>query len=170
MYHDAVIATAHWEWPHNKFLYAWDHADLLAMLRGQAPLLDLTYAGEKGTAGRVPVTVTDDKGNAWSSRWTDVKDRVKRTYDTVCAWQSKVALLEMIDHHWLTSDRSVQVAEFSGDGGTSGQGIVIHFGAFDGRHGVSGEPWHGAVRGNSISVKPGEFQMYQWGPAKGKGR
>lgn len=162
VYHDALITTVHWERPHNKFLYTWDHVDRLALLRGQAPLLNLVYRGEQGASRRVPNTVTDESGNAWTTRWSVMKDRIKQTFDTVCRWHEKVALLEMIDHRWLTADRSVQLAEFSADGGVSGQGIVVNFGIYDGAYGVTGETWEGAVRGRWISVAPGGFTTYEW--------
>jgi len=162
VYHDALITTVHWERPHNKFLYVWDHMDRLALLRGQAPLLNLVFRGEQGSARRTPNAVMDARGNAWTTRWSVMKDRVKQTYDAVCRWQEKVALLEMIDHRWVTEDRAVQMAEFSADGGASGHGIVVNFGVYDGTHGLTGVTWEGSVRGRPITVAPGDFRTYEW--------
>jgi hypothetical protein len=163
VYHDAVVTTVHWSMPHNKYLYTWDHADLMAMLRGQAPLLNLAYRGQQGSARRTPGSLQDHEGKTWNNCWTSARERVLRTYVTVCRWQEKVALLEMTDHRWLTQDRSVQMTEFSGDGGRSGHGIVDNFGVYDGAYGVTGQNWQGTLRKHQLQVPPGQFRTYDWG-------
>jgi hypothetical protein len=121
-------------------------AVLLALLRGQAPVLNLVHRGERGAARRTPGTVTGAQGAVWTSRWSMVRDRIKKTHGTVCRWQEMVGLLGVIDHGWLTADRAVQRSEFSADGGASGYGIVVHFGAYDGSYGLAGEVWEGNPR------------------------
>jgi hypothetical protein len=166
VFHDCMVNTVHWSRPHNKFLYAWDHADLWAMLRGQAPLLNLTRSGVQGAASRAPNTVTDVFGNPWSSRWTTMSNRFVQTFTNVCAWHERVGWLEMIDHRRLTADASVQMSEFSADGGASGRGIVVNFGVFDGAYAVTNATWSGTVRGKTLSVPAGRFQTYAWSELK----
>ncbi len=163
IFHDSVVTTVHWHRPHNKYLYVWDHADRVAMLRGQAPLLNITHEGAKGLASRQPNVLQDNAGNSWSSRWSVSADRFVRTYNDVCRWHDKVGWMEMIDHRRLRDDRSVQMSEFSDDGGLNGHGIVVNFGLYDGAYGVgAGSAWNGTIRGQSISVAPGAFQTYSW--------
>ncbi len=170
VYHDCILSTLHWERAQNKFLYVWDHADLAALIRGQTVLLNLTYQGAPGSSpDSPPVIVTDVNGNRWSTRWKDagdptnfVKNRVLQTYNTVCKWHETVGLLEMTNHQWLTSDRSVQVSEFSGDGGASGHGVVVNFGTYDGATGMTGATWDGTIRGQGLSVPVNGFVTYSW--------
>lgn len=170
VYHDCVLSTLHWERAHNKFVYAWDHADLSALIRGQTALLNLTYQGAQGTApDSPPAVITDVNGHRWSMRWSDsgdpanfAKNRILQTYQTVCDWHETVGLLELTDHRRLTSDRTVQLSEFSGDGGATGHGIVVNFGTYDGATGKTGATWEGAVRGQNLSVPVNGFVTYTW--------
>jgi len=170
VYHDCALSTLHWERAQNKFVYAWDHADLAAMIRGQTALLNLTYRGAQGTVpDSPPAIITDAVGNRWSMRWSDagdpanfVKNRILRTYNTVCAWHEEVGLLEMIDHRWLTSDRTVQMSEFSADGGATGHGIVVNFGTYDGAFGKVGDTWTGSRRGQDLTVPVNGYATYTW--------
>lgn len=162
VFHDCVVSTVHWHRAHNKYLYGWDHADRFAMLRGQAPLMQLTHAGTAGVTSRVPNSLADSSGRVWSTRWAHCGDRVLQTYRTVCAWHATVGALEMTDHRRLTADRSVQLSEFSGDGGVSGHGIIVHFGSYDGATGINGTSWTGTVRGVARTVAPGETLTYTW--------
>jgi hypothetical protein len=175
VYHDCVLSTLHWERAQNKFVYGWDHADLAAMIRGQTALLSLVYQAAQGSVGdSLPAIVTDADGNRWSTRWLDsgdstnfVRNRVLQTYNTVCAWHREVGLLEMTTHRWLTADRSVQLAEFSPDGGASGQGIVVNFGNFDGDRRVTGSTWTGSPRaGVTVAVPVNGQQTYTWGDSR----
>ena len=166
VFHDCLVATVHWQRCHNKFLYGWDHADRWAMLRGQAPLLNLTYAGAQGLASRAPNTLTDAGGNAWTSRWTVMGSRFVQTFNTVCAWHGQIGKMEMISHARLTSDRTVQMSEFSNDGGFTGKGIVVNFGTYDGAHGLTGSTWTGTQRGQSLSVPAASYQTYSWSKPK----
>jgi uncharacterized protein (TIGR03437 family) len=165
VYHECMRATSHWHRAQNKYLYAWDQADLSALIRGQSPLLHLVYDGAPGSAGRAIQGATDARdGKLWDTRWTNanVRARVMQTYNTVCAWQAQVAYLEMIAHKRLTSDRSVQMAEFSADGGQSGKGIVVNFGIYDGAYGVTGTVWNGTLRGQALAVPVNGYRTYSW--------
>lgn len=164
VFHDCVVSTAHWNSFHNKYLYCWDANDLWAMLRGQTAMLNLTYDGAQGSAGRTPNTLTDINGTTWTTRWTNsaTQSRVMQTINTVCAWHETVGLMEMIDHRRLTADRSVQMSEYTADGGATGHGIVVNFGVYDGAYGVTGSTWNGTIRGNNLSVPVKGYATYSW--------
>lgn len=162
VFHDCVVTTVHWHRPHNKYVYGWDHQDRWAMLRGQAALLNMTYSGVQGLSSRQPNTLTDTSGRSWTTRWSVMRDRFVQTYNDVCTWHGKVGLLEMINHARLTTDRSVQMSEFSGDGGISGQGIVVNFGVWDGGTGLTGASWSGSLRGQALSVPVADQRQYAW--------
>jgi hypothetical protein len=165
VYHDAVISVQHWHLVHNKLLYCWDLADQFALIRGQSPILNLVYAGEKGSVGREIQGATDVRdGKVWDSRWTTphVAARVLQTYNTVSRWQAKVAYLEMINHRLLTGDFAVQLTEFSADGGRTGRGIVVNFGTFDGARSMAGPAWSGTVRGQALTVPVGSSAEFEW--------
>jgi len=163
VFHDCLVTTVHWHRPHNKYVHLWDHQDRWALLRGQAPLLNLTYAGVQGLASRSPNTITDTGGNVWTSRLTSNAARVAQTYNTVCTWHQQIGKMEMLSHARLTADRSVQMTEFSNDNGASGQGIVVNFGLHDGATGIAGSTWTGLLRGQSVTVPLGGYQTYSWG-------
>lgn len=162
VFHDCVITTVHWHRPHNKYLYGWDHQDRWAMLRGQTALLNMTYAGVQGLSSRQPNTLSDSSGTSWTTRWSVMRDRFVQTYNDVCQWHGKVGFMEMIHHARLTTDRSVQVSEFSDDGGISGQGIVVNFGLWDGATGLTGSPWSGNLRGQPITAPVASQRQYAW--------
>ena len=50
------------------------------------------------------------------------KERIKQTFDTVCAWHEKVGYDELLDHVYLTPDRMVQQTRFS-----SGWTAIVNF-------------------------------------------
>ncbi len=162
VYHDCVVNTTHWHRPHNKYLYGWDHQDRWALLRGQAPLLHLTYDGTQGLASRKPNTLADNTGVLQSTRWTVSHDHFVQTYNTVCQWHGEIGAMEMINHARLTTDRSVQMSEFSSDGGLSGRGIVVNFGTYDDTNGYGGSAWNGTLRGTALSVPVRSYATYSW--------
>lgn len=165
VYHDCVLATVHWHRPHNKFLYAWTLNDQFALLRGQAPLLNLVYAGAPGSIGRAITGAVDVRdGTFWDTRWTTqvVRERVVQTFNTVCAWHRAIGMMEMTDSRVLRNDFSVQMSEFSGDGGASGRGIVVNFGTYDGAQSMTGAPWSGTIREQALTVPVGGYATYEW--------
>lgn len=164
-FHDAVIVTPHWHVPNNKFLYCWDIYDLFAIVRGQAPLLNLAYNGDPGTIGGPVNSLTDVRdGTVWDKRMTNpnVAKRVGQTFRNVCEWNGKVGYLEMTNHRILKDDFTVQASEFSDDGGKSGFGVVVNFGAFDGKQSMVGPTWSGAMRGQNLTVPANDFKTYTW--------
>lgn len=162
VFHDCIVAPVHWSRSHNKFMYVWDHADLWALLRGQAPLLNMVESGVQGVATRVPNYLTNAFGEVWSTRWTVMSNRYVQTFTSVCPWQAKVMYMEMTDHQWLKPDRSVQLTEFSDNGGRSGHGIVVNLGLYDGAYGVTNESWTGTVRNAALTVPVKGYQTYSW--------
>ena len=162
VYHDCIITTQHWTRAHNRFVYCWDQSDQWALLRGQAPIYNLTYQGTKGNAGRVPNSITDVNGVKWSTKWSDIGSRVLSSIQKVAGWHGQVGWYEMTQHQWLAADRSVQMAEFSPDGGINGRGIVVNFGNYDGAYGVTGATWSGTQRGTTLSVPLGQYATYAW--------
>lgn len=171
VYHDSLLSVQHWHLAHNKLLYCWDFADLNAMIRGQAPILHLAYNADVGTVGRTIGGATDaDTGLYWDIKWTNsnVPTRVMQTYNSVCTWQGIVGDLPMTNHQILSADSSnnylVQNSEFSGDGGTSGYGIVVNFGSYPGTgHVMTGSTWNGTIRGNALTVPVNSYATYTWG-------
>lgn len=182
VFHDCVISTLHWERAQNKFLYIWDHADLAAELRGQTALINLCYQGAIGTlqGNSSPAYVPNSTSGPWSMRWQSpndpnnlVQNRVVQTYNNVCQWHGTVGLLEMTDHRWVTADRSVQMTEFSSDGGLNGHGIVVNFGNYDTSSSTGAvlpttENWsltrHG-VTYNASNVPVNSAVKYSWSSA-----
>lgn len=163
VFHDCVVTTVHWHRPHNKYVYLWDHQDRWALLRGQAPLLNLTFDGVQGLATRTPNMIIDAQQNVWTTRLTANVNQVARTYEKVCTWHQQIGQMEMIGHGRLTSDRTVQYSEFSNDGGASGKGIVVNFGTHDGATGITGAGWSGILRGQNLSVPVADYRTYTWG-------
>lgn len=164
VYHDALISVQHWHMVHNKLVDCWDFADEFALIRGQSPILNLVYAGDRGRVGREIQGVADADGKVWDTRWTNpnVVGHVLKTFNSVSRWQGRVAYLEMTDHRLLVDDFSVQASEFSADGGKSGRGIVVNFGKFDGDHAMTGPAWTGDVRGKQLTVPVNGFAEYSW--------
>lgn len=164
-FHDAVIVTPHWHVPNNKFVYGWDTYDLFAIIRGQAPLLNLAYDAAPGTVGGPVNRLTDARdGRVWDKRMTNpnVAARVGQMFRNVCDWHSQVGYLEMINHRILRDDFTVQVSEFSDDGGITGRGVVVNFGTFDGKYSMTGPDWSGEVRGQKLTVRANSFEAYRW--------
>ncbi len=164
VYHDALLSVQHWHLVHNKLLYCWDLADQFALIRGQAPILNLVYAGEKGSVGREVEGAKDADGRLWDTRWTNplVAKHVAATYQSVCKWHGQIGYLEMTNHQVLADDFSVQLSEFSADGGKTGRGIIVNFGHFDGAHAMTGPAWSGEVRGKTVRVAFGDSAIYTW--------
>lgn len=165
VYHEDAISVQHWHLAHDKLLYCWDFADQMALLRGQSPLLNLVYAGSPGEHGRAIASATDaETGKRWDTRWTNpnVADHVRQTYRRVCQWEGQVAEMEMIDHRILAPDFSVQLSEFSEDGGRTGRGVVVNLGHFDGHHRMTGPTWSGEIRGQSLTAPVNGSAEYRW--------
>ena len=129
------------------------------------PLLNLVYNGDKGKVGTEVVGQTDARdGKFWDMRMTNpnVRDHITRTYRNVCQWHGLVAEWELVNHRVLKDDFSIQVSEFSADGGKTGRGVVVNFGVFDGKYGMTGPAWSGEMRGQKLTVPTNSFQTYIW--------
>jgi hypothetical protein len=64
--------------------------------------------------------------------------------------------------HTLDDNASPVSVVFDTDGGSSGRGIVVNFGMYDGAYGVTNATWSGTVRGQNLSIPVGEWRTYAW--------
>ena len=95
VYHDCVVAQWYWGDYNNKLPALWPKRDLFNVLYGTPPMFMFTRGF-----------------------WDQNKDRFARSYKDVCAVARKVGYAEMLDHRFLTVDRSVQQTRF-------GNGVIV---------------------------------------------
>lgn len=98
--HDCVVTTWHWRSSSHKVAGHWGKKDLFNILYGNVPLWNLT-----------------------EELWTKHEKRFLESYQNVCRWHEKIGYDELVNHHWLTTDRTVQESEFS-----SGWKVIVNFG------------------------------------------
>jgi len=122
VYHDCIVSTWHWRGSNDRE-GMWDKKDLYNILYGTMPLWNLT-----------------------PEKWEASKERFVQCYKNVCPWFEKVGYDEMVDHCWLTSDRTVQESRFS-----SGWAVIVNFDEKENFKAASG-----AV------VPPLGFNPYRW--------
>jgi hypothetical protein len=101
IYGDAVISTWHSDDSSNLVSAAWYRRDLLNILYGTMPFW----------------AIPD-----WSY-WKQNKGQFQKSYQNVSPIFEKVCTLEMLDHRFLSADRSVQETTYSGD-----IKIIVNFG------------------------------------------
>lgn len=101
VYHECVVAQWYWGDYNNKLPALWDRRDLFNLLYGTPPMFMFDRA-----------------------LWAKERERFVRSYRTVCPTVHDVALHEMTDHRFLTSDRAVQRTRFA-----NGTEITVNFGA-----------------------------------------
>ncbi|CAN5541106.1 hypothetical protein BH11ARM1_BH11ARM1_12700 [soil metagenome] len=118
VYHDCTVAQWYWGDASNKAPEVWDRRDLLNILYGTAPLLMF------------------DK-----TRWEVEQPRMAQTYRNVCTWTRKVGYDEMLNHRYLTPDRTVQQTDFAG-----GDSVIVNFGD---------RPW----KADGLTVLPMKFKQ-----------
>ncbi|MBC7235067.1 MAG: hypothetical protein H5T69_04445 [Chloroflexi bacterium] len=101
VYHDCVVA--HWYWGdyNNKLPALWDKRDLFNALYGTAPM----YMFNR-------------------ELWMQEQARFVRSYKDTCPLARSVGYAEMLDHRFLTEDRSVQQTTFA-----NGVSVTANFGA-----------------------------------------
>ena len=100
VYHDCVVAQWYWGDYNNKLPALWDKRDLFNVLYGTPPMFMFN-----------------------KQIWEDNKERFIQSYKNICPVVRSVGYSEMIDHQFLTSDRSVQRTGFE-----NGLSIVVNFG------------------------------------------
>lgn len=102
-HHDEVVVTWRWEDGMDEPPVYWQWKNLWSVLSGTPPMY-------RTTAGRI----------------AKYREQIHRTQRYVSDWVREVAFDAMLDHRFLTADRTVQESVFS-----SGQGVVVNFGERD---------------------------------------
>ena len=100
VYHDCVVAQWYWGDYNNKLPSLWDRRDLFNLLYNTPPMFMF------------------DK-----SIWNENKERFVQSYKTTHTAPHDTGYAEMMSHHWLTDDHSVQQTQFS-----NGVRITVNFG------------------------------------------
>ncbi|RKY05102.1 hypothetical protein DRP77_02000 [Candidatus Poribacteria bacterium] len=100
VYHDCVVSYWYWGDYNNKLPALWDKKDLFNILYGTPPMFMFTR-----------------------EFWEKHKERFAQSYRNICPIARAVGYAEMIDHRFLTPDRSVQQTVFS-----NGVVITVNFG------------------------------------------
>jgi hypothetical protein len=101
VYHDCVVA--HWYWGdyNNKLPALWDKRDLFNVLYGVPPMFMFDR-------------------NLWHAS----QERFERSYRNTCPHIRRTGYQEMVDHRFLTRDRSVQQTRFA-----NGVVVSVNFGS-----------------------------------------
>ncbi|MEI7946477.1 MAG: glycoside hydrolase [bacterium] len=100
-HHDEVIVTWRWEDGMDQPPPHWRRKMLWSVLYGAPPMYRMYAAGV--------------------TKW---QKQIGKTQRDVSDWVRQIAFDEMLDHKFLTADRSVQQTIFS-----SGRGVIVNFGA-----------------------------------------
>lgn len=101
VYHDCSWVT--WRWNHTPNRWDkrewWDDWDLIHLISAQMPIFILN-----------------------ARDWEGSQERVLQTYRNVCGFLDNVGGVEMIDHCFLTPDRTVQESRFA-----NGWSVIVNF-------------------------------------------
>lgn len=100
VYHDCVVAQWYWGDYNNKLPALWDKRDLFNALYGTPPMFMFSR-----------------------EFWEQNKDRFVQSYKDTCTVARAVGYSEMVDHSFLTDDRSVQQTRFA-----NGVAVTVNFG------------------------------------------
>jgi hypothetical protein len=100
VYHDSVVAIWYWGDNSDKQPELWDRRDLWNVLYGTPPLWMIN-----------------------PEKWARHRERWVACYHNVCPVVRKTAYREMLDHRWLTPDRTIQQTTFTG-----GLAVTVNFG------------------------------------------
>jgi len=100
VFHDCVVAQWYWGDYNNKLPALWDKRDLFNVLYGTPPMFMFSR-----------------------EFWEQNKDRFARSYKDTCTVARAVGYSEMVDHSFLTDDRSVQQTRFA-----NGVVVTVNFG------------------------------------------
>jgi hypothetical protein len=101
VYHDCVVAQWYWGDYNNKLPALWQKRDLFNILYGTPPMFMFNR-----------------------ELWTEQKERFASSYHAIVPVARDVGYAEMVDHRFLTADRSVQQTHFA-----NGTVITVNFGA-----------------------------------------
>jgi len=100
VYHDCVVAQWYWGDYNNKLPAIWDKRDLFNILYGTPPMFMFNR--------RI---------------WRKYRDRFAESYRKISPVARATGYSEMIDHQFLTADRSVQQTRFA-----NGVTVTVNFG------------------------------------------
>jgi hypothetical protein len=100
VFHDCVVSQWYWGDYNNKLPGLWDKRDLFNVLYGSPPMFMFT-------------------GDSWRQN----RARFVQSYKNTCPTVREVGYSEMIDHKFLTEDRSVQQTTFA-----NGISVIVNFG------------------------------------------
>ncbi len=100
VYHDCVVAQWYWGDYNNKLPALWTKRDLFNTLYGTPPMFMFSR-----------------------SFWEQNKDRFAQSYRNTCTVARAVGYAEMMDHRFLTADRTVQQTQFA-----NGVVVTVNFG------------------------------------------
>lgn len=92
VYHDCVVAQWYWGDYNNKLPALWDKRNLFNILYGTPPMFMFNH-----------------------KIWEENKERFVQSYKNICPIVRDVGYAEMIEHRFLTPNRSVQQTVFSND-------------------------------------------------------
>jgi Glycosyl hydrolases related to GH101 family, GH129/Carbohydrate binding domain len=101
VFHDCTIAQWYWGDYNNKLPALWDKRDLFNVLYGTPPM----FMFER-------------------KLWSEQKARFIQSYRNTCPYVRQTGYSEMLDHRFLTPDRSVQQTTFA-----NGQTVTVNFGS-----------------------------------------
>jgi hypothetical protein len=100
VYHDCMVSTWYWGDASNQEPEVWRQRDLWNILYGTNPIYILD-----------------------STRWASTKDRVVQSYTDVSKADRAVGYAQMVDHKFLTADKTVQETLWS-----NGVAIIVNLG------------------------------------------
>jgi hypothetical protein len=121
VYHDCIVNTWYWGDASNQEPEVWTQRDLWNILYGTNPIYILD-----------------------SSKWISQKDRLVQSYTNASKADRRVGYAQMIDHIFLTSDKTVQETDWS-----NGLRIIVNFGS---------EPY---VLKKSVTIAPLGYHIFQ---------
>jgi hypothetical protein len=101
VFHDCTVSQWYWGDYNNKLPAIWRKRDLFNILYGTGPMFMFTRG-----------------------LWRENREQFIRSYRDICPTIREYGYAEMVDHRFLTEDRSVQQTVFS-----SGQVVTVNFGA-----------------------------------------
>jgi hypothetical protein len=101
VFHDCTVAQWYWGDYNNKLPALWDKRDLFNVLYGTPPM----FMFER-------------------KLWSEQKSRFIQSYRNTCTYVRQTGYSEMLDHRFLTPDRSIQQTTFA-----NGQTVTVNFGS-----------------------------------------
>jgi hypothetical protein len=101
VYHDCVVAQWYWGDYNNKLPSLWDKRDLFNLLYATPPMFMFNR-----------------------DLWQRKQSRFVQSYQTICPTVRELGYVEMTDHRFLATDRTVQQTAFA-----NGTIVTVNFGS-----------------------------------------